>query len=165
MLFCGFSTAQEAQTTEEFGKKMLKSLQSNDPDMMASLAYQKDVLIETMEVQTTNEEVKAELSRELEREGFDRKMIGEMKNAHERLQKQEYETEKIDWAKTKFKAFKFQKNEQRTEMSGIEMGEGYLHFLYGGREYKLKMDKMAKLIVGWRGNELSGQFKLVYKNQ
>jgi hemin uptake protein HemP len=147
-------TAKGIQDVNTFGKMLFKSIQENNQSAFLSHGFTKTNLTATVMAKTTNQEVKNDILREIQ-DDFDLKMQNEMSSRFESLISQKYAQVQIDWSATKFRSFEYLANERRTTASEIEMGEGDIIFEYQGSKYRLHIDKMAKLLDGWKCNEVA----------
>ncbi|MEQ9231843.1 MAG: hypothetical protein RIF46_14260 [Cyclobacteriaceae bacterium] len=157
----GLDTRKETKgDLDEFGLSIFKVFQSGNPEGLTEYLFQRDELIETINKQTTNSELIERISQQLD-DGFDEKIRLENSERFTSLMK----NESIDWRKATFEKFKFIKDESQTERLNIVSGSGYIRFSYEGRNYQVLIDKVSRLVSGWRGNEIGTRAELVYKNQ
>jgi hypothetical protein len=161
-LITAFSSSGQ-ETLEDFGRAMFTSLKQNSLSQFLALTYKESELRATIAAKTQDPKVKEAILKEL-KEGFNQKMVNGGKKAFETLLSNKY-SDPIEWSAVQYVGFEFEENERRSEMSGISMGRGKLVFAYDGRNYVVAVDKMSKLLVGWRGNEFDSTAKLEYRNQ
>lgn len=157
----GLDTRKETKgDLDEFGLSIFKVFQSGNPEGLTEYLFQRDELIETINKQTTNSELIERITQQLD-DGFDEKIRLENSERFISLMN----NESIDWRKATFEKFKFIKDESQTERLNIVSGSGYIRFSYEGRNYQVLIDKVSRLVSGWRGNEIGTRAELVYKNQ
>jgi hypothetical protein len=147
-------TVKGIQDVNTFGKSLFKSIQEKNQAAYAGHGFTKANLTATIIAQTTNKEVKNDILKDIG-EDFDLKMQNEASTRFQSLMTQEYSDVKIEWSQAKFVEFEYTANDRRSTASEIEMGEGDIIFQYQDANYTLHVDKMAKLLDGWKCNEVA----------
>ena len=141
-------------TTRELGMALLSSLQTGDADKMRTLLISREDFLATVEAQTTDMNVKYEVSRGVDSD-FDRRVTSEVRQSVDLLRARDSKSRSgMDWSQTSFTEFVFQQDETESRKYNIIMGSGILKFTYQGSPYQLEIGKVAQLINGWRFAEL-----------
>jgi hypothetical protein len=114
----------------------------------------------TVRKHVRNEELKSQMLESMDVAEFDGNVVAECVSRHARLMGR---TE-IDWEKIRFEDFKFEPDTLQSHKYEIEVGSGYLYFSFAGTTYNIKVDKMAKLVTGWRGHEFGSSYRVANPN-
>jgi hypothetical protein len=149
-------SAQSAErsftTITEFGEQLYKGLSNKNISLLFPLLYTRTGLMETFRTNVGNEELRSQMLADIEHiPDFDEKIAEECQWRYDKL----IATIGIEWDKIKYENFEFRMDTLQSMRYQTEVGSGYLYFSYKSDIYQIKVDKMAKLVSGWRGHEFS----------
>lgn len=149
-------SAQSAEgsfsTITEFGEQLYNGLANKNISLLFSLLYTRTGLMETFRANVGNEELRSQMLADIEHvHDFDKKIADECRWRYDKL----IAANGIEWDKTKYEDFEFRMDTLQSMRYQTQVGSGYLYFSYKTEIYQVKVDKMAKLVSGWRGHEFS----------